>query len=35
MKGIRPVKKWGMMEVGTAYSGWSRAQPDGRCVCLC
>jgi len=34
-KGIRPVKIWGMVEVGTAYTGWSGAQPDGRCVCLC
>jgi len=25
----------GMVEVGTAYSGWSGAHPDGRCVCLC
>jgi len=25
-------KKWGIVEVGT---GWSGAQRDGRCVCLC
>ena len=24
----------GMMEVGTAWAGWSGAQPDGRRVCL-
>jgi len=22
-------------EVGTGWSGWNGAQPDGRCVCLC
>jgi len=32
-KGIRPAKKWGMVEMGTAQSGWSGAHPDGRCVC--
>jgi len=25
----------GMVEVGTDWSGWSVAQLDGRCVCLC
>jgi len=35
-KGIQPVKKIrGMVEVGTGYSGWSGAQPDGQCVGLC
>ena len=33
-KGIRPVKNGGMMEVGTCWSGWSGAQPDGRCLPL-
>ena len=28
-------KKWGMVEVGTDWSGWSGTQPDGLCVCLC
>jgi len=23
------------VEVGTGYSGWSGAQPDGQCVGLC
>jgi len=31
----RPVKNGGMVEVGTGWSGWSGAQPDGQCVCLC
>ena len=25
----------GMVEVGTGWSGWSSAWPDGQCVCLC
>jgi len=28
-------KTWGIMQVSTAESGWSGAQPDGWCVCLC
>jgi len=24
-----------MVEVGTGWTGWSGAQPDGRRVCLC
>jgi len=28
-------RPWGMVEVGTGWSRWSRAQPDGQCVCLC
>jgi len=32
----RPAcKKWGMVEVGIGQSGWSGAQPDGLCICLC
>ena len=35
-KGHLACKKCGgMVEVGTGLSGWSGAQPDGRCVCLC
>jgi len=34
-EGHPDCKKWGMVEVGTAQTGWSVAQPDGRCVCLC
>jgi len=26
---------WGMVEVGTGWSGCRVAQPDCRCVCLC
>ena len=33
-KGIRPVKYWGMVEVGTDWSGWSGAQSGGLCVDL-
>ena len=29
------LSSYGMVEVGTASSRWSVAQPDGRCVCLC
>jgi len=34
-EGHPACKKWGMVEVGTAWSGWSGAQPDCLCVCLC
>jgi len=34
-EGHTACKKWGTVEVGTAESGWSGAQPDDRCVCLC
>jgi len=27
-------KQWGMVEVSTGWSGWSGAQPDGRCLPL-
>ena len=27
-------KQWGMVEVGTGWSGWSGAQPHGRCLPL-
>jgi len=33
-EGHPACKKWGMV-VGTTWSRWSGAQPDGRCVCLC
>jgi len=28
-------KMGGWWRWATGYSGWSGAQPDGRCVCLC
>ena len=35
-EGHLALKKYvGMVEAGTGYSGWSGAQPDGQCVCLC
>jgi len=34
-EGHPACKNMGMVEVGTGYSGWSGAQPDGLCVCLC
>jgi len=35
-KGIWPIKNMaGIMEVGTGWYGWSGAQPDGQCACLC
>ena len=35
-EGHPACKKMGdMMEVGTGWSGWSGAQPDGRYFCLC
>jgi len=34
-EGHPACKKWGMVEVGTGYSGWSGAQTYGLCVCLC
>jgi len=34
-EGHPACKKWGMVEVGTALSGWSGTQPDGWYVCLC
>jgi len=35
-EGYPALKKYGgMAEVGTGYCGWSGAQPDGQCVCLC
>jgi len=30
---VTPRKE--MVEVGTGWSGWSAAQPEGRCACLC
>ena len=33
-EGHPACKKWGMVEVGTGYSGWSGAQPDGQCVVI-
>ena len=34
-EGHLACKNGGMVEVGTDWSGWSGAQPDGWCVCLC
>ena len=28
-------KYGGIVEVGNGQSGWSGAQPEGQCVCLC
>ena len=33
-EGQPACKKWGIVEVGTGWSGWSGAQPDGHCLPL-